>query len=318
MVRVIELGQSLWFAIPLGVLLGLGLWTLLALLPRFGAPRLSLRLAPYLTDISPAARRLLDDRRVEPAGALLVTLEPLADRARRGIAALLGGDDGVARRLRQAGDSSEVRRFRSRQLLATALGLAVGVVGAALAHRQGTLPPSLIPALVLAGGAAGLLLPEQLLARRARRRQQRIADELPTVLDFLSIALAAGEGVADALARAARSGNGELARELSRIVAETHSGVSLAVALTRGAEALALPTLTRTVDQLVGALERGAPLAEVLRVQAADARDESRRQLLESAGKKEVGMMVPLVLLILPVTVAFALAPASLVLELTR
>jgi len=55
---------------------------------------------------------------------------------------------------------------------------------------------------------------------------------------------------------------------------------------------------------------------EVLRAQAQDSRDDAKRQLLESAGRKEVAMLVPLVFLILPVTVVFALFPATLVLEL--
>jgi tight adherence protein C len=53
----------------------------------------------------------------------------------------------------------------------------------------------------------------------------------------------------------------------------------------------------------------------VLRVQAADAREHARRQLLEAAGKKEIAMMVPLVFLILPTTVAFAVFPGLLVLQ---
>ncbi|MDQ1581930.1 MAG: tight adherence protein, partial [Microbacteriaceae bacterium] len=64
-----------------------------------------------------------------------------------------------------------------------------------------------------------------------------------------------------------------------------------------------------------GALERGTPLAEVLRAQAQDARDETKRALIELAGKKEVAMLVPLVFLILPVTVLFAIFPGIFVLQ---
>ena len=39
-----------------------------------------------------------------------------------------------------------------------------------------------------------------------------------------------------------------------------------------------LPALTRTVDQLVGALERGTPLVEVFRAQAQDSRDDAKRR----------------------------------------
>jgi tight adherence protein C len=64
------------------------------------------------------------------------------------------------------------------------------------------------------------------------------------------------------------------------------------------------------------AVERGTPLADVLRAQAQDVRESGRRALMEQGGKKEVLMMVPVVFLILPVTVAFAVFPSIAVLRL--
>ena len=114
----------------------------------------------------------------------------------------------------------------------------------------------------------------------------------------------------------ALDGSGELARELARVVAEVNAGGSLPDALNRCSSAVGLPALTRAVEQLVGALERGTPLVGVLRAQAQDSRDDAKRRLLEVAGTKEVAMLVPLVFLILPVTVLFAIFPATLVLQL--
>ena len=136
------------------------------------------------------------------------------------------------------------------------------------------------------------------------------------MLEFLTLSLSAGEGLLDALRRVARTGSGELAREFGRVLAEVNSGVPLPDALTSSASAIGLPSLTRTVDQLVGALDRGTPLTDVLRAQAQDSRDDAKRALLEAAGKKEVAMLVPLVFLILPVTIVFAIFPATLVLQL--
>jgi hypothetical protein len=70
------------------------------------------------------------------------------------------------------------------------------------------------------------------------------------------------------------------------------------------------------VDQLLAALDRGSPLAEVLRAHALDAREDSERALLEAAGTREVAMLIPLVFLILPVTVLFAVWPGLMVLQL--
>jgi tight adherence protein C len=53
-----------------------------------------------------------------------------------------------------------------------------------------------------------------------------------------------------------------------------------------------------------------------LRGQADDARDARRRHLLELGGKKEVLMLVPVVFLIMPVVVVFALYPGLVTLDL--
>jgi len=71
-----------------------------------------------------------------------------------------------------------------------------------------------------------------------------------------------------------------------------------------GVEALA-----RFVDGMVVAIERGTPLAEVLRAQAVDVREAGKRALLEAGGRREIAMMFPVVFLVLPVTVVFALYP---------
>ncbi|BDZ44362.1 type II secretion system F family protein [Naasia aerilata] len=99
------------------------------------------------------------------------------------------------------------------------------------------------------------------------------------------------------------------------MTAEVRTGVPFAVALARLSRDLRLPPLTRAVEHLVAASERGAPLVDVLRAQAEDARTEAKRDLLESAGRREIVMLVPLVFLILPVTVIIAVFPGLLVLQ---
>jgi tight adherence protein C len=57
------------------------------------------------------------------------------------------------------------------------------------------------------------------------------------------------------------------------------------------------------------AIERGTPIADVLRAQAMDARNLEARKLMTLAGKKETLMMIPVVFLILPLIVVVALYP---------
>jgi tight adherence protein C len=303
-------------AIPLGIAFGLGLWTLVALVPRVGAPRLTRRVAPYLVDLSAEARAAVDSRPTEPASVLAGLLAPMVAHVARALTAVLGGDDGVARRMRQAGSPGDLQVFRSRQLLSATAGSGAGIAIAVVLAQVSTASGLVLGGVVVLGAAVGLIAPEQLLARAARSRQSRIATELPTVLEFLTLSLSAGENILDALRRVARTGTGELAREFGRVVADVNAGMPLPAALTRCAATIDLPALSRTIDQLVAALERGTPLAEVLLAHAQDSRDDAKRQLLETAGRKEVAMLVPLVFLILPVTIAFAIFPGILVLQL--
>jgi tight adherence protein C len=312
---MVLLSPAIAAAVPLGIGLGLGLWTLVALIPRLGAPRLRTRVAHYLVDVSERARDEVARRPAEPATALLVFGAPWARAAQRLLSRVLGGDDEVARRLRRAGSVLGVDAFRARQLLFGAAGAAAGIAVAAIAARATAASGLLLGAVVLIGAAVGLLAPDQLVARAGRVRQRRIAEELPTVLEFLALALSAGEGILDALRRVARTGNGELAREFGRAVAEVNAGTPLPDALVRAADALGLPALTRTVDQLIAALERGTPLVSVLRAQAQDSREDAKRRLIEAAGRKEVAMLVPLVFLILPFTITVAIFPGLLVLQ---
>jgi tight adherence protein C len=313
---VVRVTPLVALAVPVGVTLGLGLWTLLGLVPRVGATRLAARVAPYIADVSPEAREFLDRRPAEPLPFVGGLLAPAGRRIRSALVAVFGGDDSVERRLRQAGWAVTVEALRGRQLLGGAAGAGVGILFAVAIARSSGVSALLLGVIVAVCAATGVLLPDQVLSRAARARRDRIAAELPTVLEFLTLSLSAGEAVLDALRRVARAGNGDLAREIAVVVAQVNAGVPLAVALERCADEIQLPALSRTVDQLVGALDRGTPLVDVLRAQAQDSRDDAKRSLLEAAGKKEIAMLVPLVFLILPVTVAFAIFPGILVLQL--
>ena len=54
----------------------------------------------------------------------------------------------------------------------------------------------------------------------------------------------------------------------------------------------------------------------MLHSQALDAREDAKRGLIERAGRKEIYMLVPLVFLILPLSVLFAVFPGIFMLRL--
>lgn len=312
---MVQLSAIPVIAVGLGAVFGLGLWLVAASVPRIGRARLVDRVAPYVTDISAEARAMRARPGSDPGSVIGMLVIPTARRARGILSSILGGNDTIARRLRQAGSDATVERFRGRQLVWAAAGFAVAALFASFAPAMETAPAVLRWVVPPFGAVAAAVAADWILQRAAHRRLARITSELPTVLEFLTLSLTAGEGLLDALRRVARTGSGELAREFTGVVAAVGTGVSLGVALADVRDGLEHPALTRALDQVLGALDRGTPLAEVLRAQAGDARAEAKRTIIELAGRKEIAMLVPLIFLILPVTVAFALFPGYLVLQ---
>jgi tight adherence protein C len=223
---------------------------------------------------------------------------------------------GVRRKLDQLGEGTTVEQLRTEQVVWGAVGALVGllltVVG--LAGRGISAAPSV--ALIGIGAAMGVVGREQYLGAQVRRRHERMLAEFPTIAELLALSVGAGEGAVGALDRVARTCRGELAAELRRTLADARAGASLVQALEGLAARTSLPSLARFVDGITVAVERGTPLADVLRAQAQDVREASRRQLMDTGGKKEIAMMLPVVFLVLPVTVLFVVYPGIAALDL--
>jgi tight adherence protein C len=263
-----------------GALLGLavlaGLALLVAGVPVRRRPRLPHRLAPYVPGEPPPAPPLS-------------RLARAADRA-------LGGGESLGRRLAALSDGRTVHDVRVEQLAYAALGLvAGGVTGAVLTVATGRSPAALL--LGVAGALAGALGRDVALTRRVRHRQAALIAEFPVVAELLALAVTAGEGPVGALGRVCRLTGGALGTELGATLARVRAGAPLAAALEQLRDRAGVPVLARFVDGVLVALERGTPLADVLRAQAADVREAGRRSLLEAGGRKEIGMLVPVTLL---------------------
>jgi len=95
------------------------------------------------------------------------------------------------------------------------------------------------------------------------------------------------------------------------------TGEPVGSAFDRLAATTGVPLVARFADGIAIAVERGTPLADVLHAQAADVREAGRRELIETAARKEVFMMVPVVFLILPITILFAFYPGVIGIGLT-
>lgn len=305
--------SSLAGAVLLGGAFATGVLSILSALPRWRAASLTERIGAYVRDV--VSDEHLPRSVLPAAGMLPANARTVWHGVRDGFERMLGGGEALRRRLSQAGVSMDPATFRARQLGWTLVGIGVGAIALIVLALAGRLsvPTGALPLLC---GAAGAAVYDMQLSARAKARRVRLADELPTTLEFLALCLSAGEGFLDSLRRVAAVGSGELTAELRQVVLAVGTGSPLADALSEMSGRLGLPGLSRAVDQVIAALEHGAPLAAVLHAQAGDAREDAKRTLIEQAGRKEILMLLPLVFLILPLSVLFAVYPGLFILRL--
>ncbi len=292
----------------IGLLAALGLLLAIGSSPPLRRPTLADRVAPYLVDTT-APSELLTTTRPHPGSALSRLTTPILRDAVRFLDKVVGGRAAVQRRLDSLQLTTTVEQFRTEQVVWGAIGGGGGVLISLLVLLTGHHSALLLTIIVLGSAVAGVLARDWWLTQAVSRRNTEILAEFPVIAEMLALAVAAGEGPLGAIDRITRLAHGHLAQQLRAIVADTHAGAPLQEALQHARDATQLEPLSRFLDGMAVAVERGTPMAEVLRAQAADVRALGKRQLLEAGGRKEIFMMIPVVFFILPITILFAFFP---------
>ncbi|MFK0038892.1 type II secretion system F family protein [Paenarthrobacter sp. NPDC090517] len=312
------MNTSIAFAVLCGLVLGAGFWLVLVRLPFMRPLRFSDRIEPQLKSQNLDSRLLRTPTdNLTPFGPLERILRPIIRDAVIAMSRLNLGSTALSRRLARAGSKQSTLDFRAEQLLWAGAAFVLSVLVVVARATSGQFSPAASCLTVLGSALGGYLLRDFVLGLRIKRRESRMLSEFPSLAELMALAVAAGESAMGAMDRVSRSSNGELSREFATILADTRSGKPLTEALQAFSSKADLPPLVRFIDGLVVAVERGTPLADVLRAQAADVRDAAQRELMESAGRKEIAMMVPLVFGVLPLTVVFAAFPAIAALEMS-
>lgn len=221
-----------------------------------------------------------------------------------------------AARLRQAGIDADPLRHRIGQLtIGVAAGFAVlcwfglmSLTGRAMS------PTRMLVVSVVVGLVAVAITEVRVLSAVARRRRQKFVD-LADIADLLALSVTAGEPLAVALASVSEVSKGPLAREIAQALEMGLGQQSSSTVLRRLRNDADVLAVQRFFSGLVAAVERGTPIAEILRAQAADVRAALARELMESAGRREIAMLAPVVFLILPCVVAIALYPGFIAIK---
>jgi tight adherence protein C len=222
----------------------------------------------------------------------------------------------ISKWLGQSESEFTLNGFRRKQITFAGYSLLAAIAWTLLRLSSGKgLSPVLAFVLIIGAFITGGWYAKWSLASQANKRRLSIEEQLPAVLDLLAFAVSAGEPVLLALRRISKSCTGPLINELEKVVNSVNSGDGLVPALNQMSNQIESQPLTRATHSLELALERGTPLVQVLRAQAADARAHQVRMLMVLAGHKETSMMLPVVFLILPMIVAVALYPGMIALQ---
>lgn len=212
----------------------------------------------------------------------------------------------VRSRLSRIDRDGDYESFCMRQVVIASLvgGLSI-IVGLAI---FGSSIQILLISIVLC--SSSFVIVDRSLTKEVNRRKSAIESEFAPVIEMLTLSLSAGQTPLGAIDRIAERSDGYLAQEFKRVVISVREGGSFHAALDAMGVRIDSVIIRRFVDSLITAMLRGAPLVEVLQRHALEARAVQRNVLMDKAGKAEISMMIPVVFLILPISVLFALWPS--------
>lgn len=299
--------STVWLAVGLAITGGIGLMLLITAVTRLNRPTLVERVAPQMRGHT--TTRDTEQQTLTTLGTLSTITAPIIQAGVSQLNKLNLGNAQLTSRLAQAGSRLNVADYRAQQLITAVAAAALATVGCIWAAINHSLHPIIGFMVVVSATTVAFFARDNLLTGQINKRRTKILAEFPTIAELLALSVAAGDSAHGALERVAQTAKGELAYEFKLVLADTRSGDSLVKALQSCSERLRLNSVERFITGFTVAHERGTPLATVLHAQANDVRELTKRELLEVAGKKEIGMLVPLIFGVLPLTVVFAVFP---------
>jgi tight adherence protein C len=145
---------------------------------------------------------------------------------------------------------------------------------------------------------------------RTKLDQNQLNEELVSILQMASIMISAGESPISSLTYIAERSEGVISEMIRSEFNNLETGGSLVKTL----DYLAITSRSKQVKRLGNsiqvAIDRGSPILQVIQNQVNSINKEIHTQLLRKSGKSEIELLIPVVFLILPVSILFAIWPS--------
>ena|SRR5581483_9900915 len=166
---------------------------------------------------------------------------------------------------------------------------------------------------MLCGAGLGFLLPDRVLAYRARARVQKLRSGLPAALDLMILGIESGQSLDATIAessRALRLSHPALSDELTQLHLELRAGNSRSETFRNFADRNREPEIRKLCSVFIDSDRFGNSLGPALRTHAKYLRTRFRQQSQESARKVGVKLIFPVFFLIFPSVLLVTLGPA--------
>ena len=145
---------------------------------------------------------------------------------------------------------------------------------------------------------------------RTEVKQSEIDEELVSILQMLSIMVSAGESPMSAMKYVSKRSVGILPSLIKQSFMKYEDGRTLTQTLDFIATATGSSQVRRLTNSIQIAIHRGTPILEVLNNQVLALNKQINFNLMKLSGKSEITLLIPVVFLILPVSISFAIWPS--------
>lgn len=159
---------------------------------------------------------------------------------------------------------------------------------------------------------AGLFMPDLWLKASEERRKDEMLRNLPDILDLLSVSVEAGLSFDGALQKVIEKSRGPLTKEFEIALREIEMGKQRREALKDLAERVNIDDVSLFVGSVMQAEQLGVPMANVLRLQSKQVRENRRMRAEEKAQKAPVKILIPMMFFIFPTIFIVLLGPAMI------
>lgn len=207
--------------------------------------------------------------------------------------------------LRMSGVHTSYQNYNFAKI-AFSLIFSILAIGVALVMNSDIMITMLV---IVVGIVLAMFLPNFFLKSMVSSHQQQIRNQLPDVLDLLSVCTSAGLSFDSALAKVIEKMEGPFIDELSTVFRQMQMGVSRNDALNTLADCTEIQELKTFISAVVQANTLGIPITNVMTVQAKQLRDTRRENAKEKGNKAAAKMALPIMIFIFPALFIVILGP---------